>query len=82
MLSQMHANPVVYCEDTSHNFVTYPDPKITFGIPLHIVGALKMVIKYAGLVTSFFNQMLKSDVCMLSSEDIVLELKAKKIWNE
>ena len=26
----------------------------------------------------FFNQMLKSDVCMLSSEDIVLELKAKK----
>ena len=26
----------------------------------------------------FFNQMLKSDVCMLASEDIVLELRAKK----
>ena len=26
----------------------------------------------------FFNQMLMSDVCMLSSEDIVLELKAEK----
>ena len=26
----------------------------------------------------FFNQMLKSDVCMLSSGDIVLELKVKK----
>ena len=27
---------------------------------------------------TFFNQMFKSDVCMLASEDIVLELRAKK----
>ena len=26
----------------------------------------------------FFSQMLKSDVCMLSSGDVVLELKVKK----
>ena len=62
-------------------FVSCPDPKRVESFLWDTI-AFNDSIKDSDQVCyacyKFFNQMLKSDVCMLSSEDIVLELKAKK----
>ena len=62
-------------------FISCPDPK-------RVESFLRDTIAFSGSIKDgdqvcypcykFFNQMLKSDVCMLASEDIILKLKAKK----
>ena len=66
---------------SSHSFVSCPDPK-------RVESYLRDTIAFSENIQcgdqvcypcyKSFNQMLKSDVCMLSSEDIVLQMKAKK----
>ena len=82
MLNLMHANPVVFRAKTQRgSFISCPDPKrIESFLPDTI--AFSDSIKDGDQICypcyKFFEQMLKSDVCMLASEDIVLRLKAKK----
>ena len=82
MLSLMHVRPVVcYVGTVVVVFFTCPNPK-------RIESYLRDTIEFSASIQDgdlvcyscykFFNQMLKSDVCMLASKDIVLELKAKK----
>ena len=65
------------------NFVSCPDPKRVESFLWDTI-AFNDSIEDSDQVCyacyKLFNQMLKSDVCMLSSEDIVLELKTKKFW--
>ena len=72
----------VLARNSKHkNFVSCPDPK-------RVESFLRDTIAFSDSIEDsnqvcypcykFFNQMLKSDVCMLASDDIVLELKAKK----
>ena len=66
---------------SSHNFVSCPDPN-------RVESYLRNTTDFSENIQcgnqvwypcyKFFNQMLKSDVCMMSSEDIVLQLTAKK----
>ena len=65
----------------SHSFVSCPDPK-------RLESYLRDTVMFSESIKTddqicypcykFFNLMLKSGVCMLSSEDIITELKAKK----
>ena len=67
--------------NSKHNFISCPDPK-------RVESFLRDTIAFSDSIQcgdqvcypcyKFFNQMLKSDVHMLSSDDIVLELKAKR----
>ena len=63
------------------SFISCPDPKRIESF-LRDTIAFRDSIKDGDQVCypcyKFFNQMLKSDVCMLASENIVLELRAKK----
>ena len=70
----------VLARNSKCNFISCPDPK-------RVESFLQDTISFSYSIQcdqvcypcyKFFNHMLKSDVCMLSSEDIVLELKAKK----
>ena len=64
------------------NFISCPEPKKVESY-LRVTIAFCENIQYGDQIChpcyKFFNQMLKlDDVCMLSSGDIVLELKAKE----
>ena len=65
----------------SVNFVTCPDPKRVESYLKSAVGfRYRMVIKCAIYPCyKYFNKKLKTSECILSSEDIVLELKAKQV---
>ena len=70
----------VLSRNSNHNFISCPDHK-------RVESYLWDTIAFSESIQDgdqicypcyrFFNQMLKSDVCMLSNEDIVLELRAK-----
>ena len=71
----------VLSRNCKYHFISCPEPKrvesylwdtITYG------ETIQNGDQVCYLCYKFFNQMLKLDVCMLSSEDIALELKAKK----
>ena len=67
-----------FIRNRKYNFFTCPDPELNLfsGIPMHLLIVFNMVIKCYPC-HKYFNQMLKSDVCMLASEDVILALKAK-----
>ena len=71
----------VLTRNTKHGFISCPDHKRVESFLRDII-SFSESIQHGDQVCypcyKFFNQMLKSDVCMLPSEDILLELKAKK----
>ena len=82
MKSQMHAQPVVcYGATVTTIFSLSPDPKRIEPFLREVVSVNVSVDNSCQVCSScykFFKIMLASDVCMLSSEDIVSELQAKK----
>ena len=68
----------VLSRNCTRNFISCPEPKKVESY-LRDTIAFNENIQYGDQICypcyKFFNQMLKSDVCMLSSGDIVLELK-------
>ena len=72
----------VLSRNCTRNFISCPEPK---KVESYLRDAIAFCenIQYGDQILrypcyKFFNQILKSDVCMLSSGYIVLELKAKK----
>ena len=66
----------------SVNFVTCPDPKRVESYLKSAVGFSDTIQdgnKVCYLCYKYFNKKLKTSECILSSEDIVLELKAKQV---
>ena len=71
----------VLCRHATHSFVSCPIPKIVESYLLDTVafsGSISDGDQVCWSCYKFFNQILKSDVCMLSSEDIVSELKERE----
>ena len=85
MLSLMHARPVVcYVGTIVRFFLSCPNSEN--------VEYLRDTIEFSESIQDsdlicyacykFYDQMLKSDVCMLASKDIILKSKAKKVWKK
>ena len=76
---------ILLSRNSKHNFISCPDPKRVESY-LQDTIAFSESIQYGDQVCylcyKFFNQMLKSDVCMLSSEDIVFRVEGneRKSW--
>ena len=77
----MHVKPAGCCVDTVVTILSCPDPKSVESYLCDTVmfsESTKTDDQICYLCYKFFNRLLKSGACMLSSEDIITELMAKK----